>query len=407
MPIVKAASPADYGKAAALLETIRQERPEHWPFGLSPEMFDPGDLFLIRKSASDDPVGFVGWQERQLGNQLVGMYSIGVLPAYRHRGIAKEAVSRILCERAAGVDRVEALVAPGNLPSEKLAASLGIPLSKRAAGGGLVRKVIPWIFQKGLGGAGRGALKPWVAPTAGYTAAGAGGAAFWDQSSNSNTPLSETLQPWKWDKQRQLQGGLNALLSAGGFGLIRHGLKGGNPLSVPSGAGLFALAPGKDRLMQLGPAMDSVTSSIKQIADRAAPAASSVAEKVQTEAKGAVPPPPAGSTDWKTLAAGALVASALGGGAYALQKAMKTPPPAMGKMRVTLPTKNPDDSETSIEMPFDQSQALSNNLKSRLELDTRRRLYAETQERIRRRKGHPAPAFPNLESRLPQLAAAS
>ena len=366
MPHVKAASSADYGKAARLLETIRSERPDHWPHGLSPDMFDPGDLFLIRKDASSDPVGFVGWQERDMDGQRVGLYSIGLLPQHRHQGIAKEAVSRVLCDRAKSVDRVAALVVPGNLPSEKLAQNLGVPLIKSAG------------------------LPPWLVKGLASTAAGLGVGGLVDVAVHKDKGVIGGLAGNKdYDRYAWADLGKNFLSSA----------------AAPYMPGVV----GKAALPAL-----AIMSTNMAAANRTAQAANDIAKQQVEATRQATRNPAVGGehqsgssgSDWKTMAAAAMVAAALGGGAYALQKAMKAPQEQSGKMRVTLPTKNPGDVETSIELPFNQGEALSNNLKSRLELDTRRRLYAETQERIRRRKGQPAPAFPNLQSKLPELNAA-
>lgn len=399
MPHVKAATDADYGKAAHLLETIRSERPDHWPHGLSPDMFDPGDLFLIRKRATEDPVGFVGWQERQLEGQRVGLYSIGVLPGYRHQGIAKEAVSRVLCERAQGVDRVAALVAPTNLPSQKLARSLGVPLLKSAAHP-LVRAV----------------LKRLTGPAASTLYGGLGNAAFFDYAMAPGKAPGELPFTGDWSDKRKANTVLNAIIGAGmGLGTRKAVPMLFDPARRATGSMImggvnkaFLGTPIKDVLLYSPEALHGVgelPKAVREMGDKITGLADSskntVVEKVKEVAQGAAQAAP--NADWKTIGAATLIAGALGGGAYALQKAMKQPQQQTGKMRVTLPTRNPGDSETSIELPFDQSQALSNNLKSRLELDTRRRLYAETQERIRRRKGQPAPAFPNLQSRLPEL----
>lgn len=385
MPHVKAASPADYGKAASLLETIRQEHPEHWPHGLSPDMFDDGDLFLIRKSASADPVGFVGWQEREMGGQRVGLYSIGVLPSYRHQGIAKEAVSRVLCDRARGVDRVAALVAPGNLPSEKLAEALGVPLLKSAGLGNLISKY------------------PNLSSLVGGLLGGGATAGVYDQFMPHAEGVGLMGSP-----SRRAAFLTNFATGALGTGGLLKSKWAPTSFFSPGKAqsmaytGILGIPAVKVWLGQQGVGLeqnerhhaDEMKMRAQELATSAAGKVKETGEQIQQAVQG---------TDWKTLAAGALVASALGGGAYALQKAMKEPQPQTGRMRVTLPTKNPGDAETMIDLPFDQSQALSNNLKSRLELDTRRRLYAETQERIRRRKGQPGPAFPNLESKVPQL----
>jgi hypothetical protein len=94
-----------------------------------------------------------------------------------------------------------------------------------------------------------------------------------------------------------------------------------------------------------------------------------------------------------TIAAASILALALGGGAYGISRALKNKSEAPiniqssepgGRIKVTLPTKNPNDGETTVDLPFDQFQALSPALRQRIERDTRRRLYGETNARTRR-----------------------
>jgi len=115
---VKSASAIN--EAKDIMSSIYQENPSHWPNGLSAEHFD-GGLYLVRKSASQQPVGFVGWQERNDGMQKVGYYSVGILPKFRRVGFAKEAVTKLIAEKSATVDIVKALVEDSNKPSIGLA----------------------------------------------------------------------------------------------------------------------------------------------------------------------------------------------------------------------------------------------------------------------------------------------
>lgn len=118
---VKSAS--SLSDAKNILNDIYNENPKHWPNGLTAEHFD-GGLYLIRKSASHEPVGFVGWQERYEGLNKVGYYSIGIKPEFRRLGFAKEAVTKLLAEKASSVDVVKALVEQSNKPSIELASQL-------------------------------------------------------------------------------------------------------------------------------------------------------------------------------------------------------------------------------------------------------------------------------------------
>jgi ElaB/YqjD/DUF883 family membrane-anchored ribosome-binding protein len=110
-------------EATDILGNIYDENPKHWPNGLTADHFD-GGLYLIRKSASHEPVGFVGWQERREGMDKIGYYSIGIKPEHRRHGFAKEAISKLVSEKAASVDVVRALVESTNKPSINLASKL-------------------------------------------------------------------------------------------------------------------------------------------------------------------------------------------------------------------------------------------------------------------------------------------
>lgn len=368
----KAATQSDLDKAAALMKRIREERPEFWPYGLNPGMFEPGDLFLIQKTAAEEPVGFVGWQERTIGDQRVGMYAIGVLPAYRGQGIAKEAVTQVVSERSKNVDRVAAFVAPGNIPSEKLAASLGIPLLNKSAGAfwSLLAKY-PKTMQGGMALAGGGA----TAAAYDQFMPKQEGVGFLDDAARKTTAVMNFLT------------GAAGMLPAGSILKNRaaHGARFKWPKSQVNaakagiGTGIFGVPLVKVHLGQQKSIAES-TDQNAQEANRIQELALKIKDKVKdTTESGSVLP-------W-LLGAG-VVTAGLGYGAHRLAKAVesKSTQDTRGKLRVTLPTQNPGDSETTLELPFDQEKALTDNLRHRLELDTRRRLYAESKERIRRRK---------------------
>jgi RimJ/RimL family protein N-acetyltransferase len=118
-----------YQTCQQIMDTIYKEDPSKWPYGLDIPGHD-GGVYLIRKSASSQPVGFVGWQERRKGHKKVGYYSIGILPEYRGSGFAKEAVQQVISEKSAGVDEVRALIIHTNTASKALAGSLGIPVEE-------------------------------------------------------------------------------------------------------------------------------------------------------------------------------------------------------------------------------------------------------------------------------------
>lgn len=141
-------------EARGIMQRIYDENPKHWPHGLTPEHFD-GGLYLIREKRSSAPVGFCGWQERRAVRALykdefkyagaprepefdrmaksmgvritkVGYYSIGILPEHRRNHFAKEAIAKLIAQKAAGVDQVRAMIVDGNTPSIGLANRLGV-----------------------------------------------------------------------------------------------------------------------------------------------------------------------------------------------------------------------------------------------------------------------------------------
>lgn len=121
--MVKSASTAR-DEVRSIMKRIYEEDPSYWPYGLD----IPGheSVYLIRDAMTKAAAGFVGWQEERKGFRKVGSYSIGILPEYRGKGFAKEAVARIIMEKAAGVDEVRAYVCAHNAKSKGLAYSLGI-----------------------------------------------------------------------------------------------------------------------------------------------------------------------------------------------------------------------------------------------------------------------------------------
>lgn len=112
-----------------IMKRIYDENPSYWPYGLNIEGHD--SLYLVRDNMTKAAAGFVGWQEFREDMHKVGCYSIGILPEYRKNGFAKEAVAKIIREKAAGVDEVRAYVVHSNTPSKNLAKSLGIPVKEK------------------------------------------------------------------------------------------------------------------------------------------------------------------------------------------------------------------------------------------------------------------------------------
>lgn len=120
---VKEASSMD--EARELMGRIYQENPSYWPYGLSTTSWN-GGLWLIRDAGTQKAAGFVGWQEFNEGGKRVGYYGIGMLPEFRKKGYAAEAVAKIIQEKRASVDAVRAFIMPHNGPSHALARTLGV-----------------------------------------------------------------------------------------------------------------------------------------------------------------------------------------------------------------------------------------------------------------------------------------
>lgn len=118
-----------------IMDRIYREDPSNWPYGCGIEghVSTGGNVYMIRSASTREPVGFTGWQEFRekaaSGKPIkVGYYSIGILPEFRHNGMAKAAVSQLLKIKAASVDQVKAFIVPHNTPSHYLAESLGVPV---------------------------------------------------------------------------------------------------------------------------------------------------------------------------------------------------------------------------------------------------------------------------------------
>ena len=366
----KRADAADFNKTADIMRQVLAEDHSYWPYGLDAKQFD-GGLYMISKSASHEPVGFVGWQVRQEKGRDIGYYAIGVLPEFRQQGFAKEAVASLLREKSAAVDEVRALVCSHNQPSKRLARSLGVTLIEKVASIEKVANPLAIFAAKALAG-------------------GLGNAAFWDQASDPRRDPASTARPWNWDKDRALQGGLNF-----GLGALGGSMMGKNPAGTAAGAGIMAMTPVKDLAMKgLG--------SLHKIDDAAVASTRALTTRDPGgDAKailGAIPKP-------LLLGALGLGVGSLGVAAYSAKKKMdmldaQATASRAGRVKVTLPTKKPGDSETMLDLPMEDIQ-LSNALRQRLGRDTRRRLYTETRERTTRRKPKD-PAAPS-EKELEEL----
>lgn len=367
-------------KVASVLSRIYKERPEHWPYGLTPAHFDQGDLYAIRKEGAVDPVGFVGWQSRNLDMLKVGMYSIGLLPEWRGKGLAKKAVAGLLKRKAATVDCLAALVVGTNEPSKALAASLGIPVLEKQAMS-FARKALQWAASAGSRGkAMENILKPLGTASAidilGHHGHGVIGGTV--TGNRDNWALADF--------------GLN-LITPGlatrygrGLGLQGQALKNlQNKAVLGSGVKTLAVTP-----------FLNINHRRNDIMDEQAEAIGNLAEAVGSVEKAppASPAPSGGGTSpWAVLAGAGLVAAGLGGAGWLVRKAIQDKAEAPiniqsqdgGRLRVTLPTENPGDSQTVVDLPFDAANDLTNALRNRIKLDTKRRLYAETKARVKHR----------------------
>ncbi len=342
------------------MERIHREEPSYWPYGLATSQFN-GGLYLVKESATTAPVGFVGWQRFEERGKNVGYYAVGILPAYRERGFAKSAVAQVIREVREHCDDVKAYIMRHNEPSKALARSLSVDIIEKAA----------TTKQQAI-----------------MSALGAiGSAAFFDQAADpSGRDIGSTFQPWKWDKERALMGGLNAILGAGGGAAVANG----NPLV---GASILALAPAKDLAMKgigsLYKVDNAATEAAKSFAhERSRPdpeTAKNVIESVPKEV-------------W--MGAGGLGLGALALALYNSKKKRnleerRLAQEAAGVARVTLPTDQPGDLETQIQLPVGDLH-LSNAILQNLGRDTRRRLRQETRQRTKRRGERKKPA-PELD----------
>ena len=343
--MIKVAAASELPIVEGIMSRILHEDPSYWPHGLKTNQFN-GGLYLVKESATADPVGFVGWQKFDEGEKKVGYYAVGILPAYRERGFAKSAVAQIIREVRDHCDDVKAMIMRHNSPSKALARSLNIEVVEKCAN--TKTQALASVL---------GAL---------------GTTAFFDQAADTKRPIGSTFQPWKWDKERTLMGGLNALLGAVGGHQIAS-------KNVLTGLGAIALAPTKDLAMKgvgtLYNVDNAATEAAKSFAhDRAQPPAENPIKSIPKEV-------------W--LGAGGLGLGALG---ILLYKAKQNSDmeqkrlalDSAGTASVTLPTANPGDIETQIQMPVGNLQ-LSNTLLQRLGRDTRRRLRTETRARTQHR----------------------
>lgn len=373
---------------ASLMDVIREESPDFWPFGLTPQHFKKDNLWVLQKESSGNPVGFVGWQERDDNGERVGMYSIGLLPEHRRKGLAKQALTRVLDARKPGVDRVEALVVRDNRPSQALASSLGVPT--RQVGEGHGKEAGGWA------GLGRALISGWddaasmsnKGNLARMGASGAGtalGVDAFHQLTEAATKNQNFLDTWSsgFDSERIGKGLVNSLFGAAGvyaadkFSKGRASALEAFPLSL---GGAFA----KDLYAKTYYTSDQAAKALEEWrkSDRGPsllPAAiiaggllsagglayTALKNKKKTE-DGSVTKTEAGKGQQITL--------------------VQSPDP--GRVRVSLPTANPNDKETVIDFPIN-SPLLSKTLTEKIQRDIKRRLRHEAKSRVRTNNSRP------------------
>lgn len=188
--------------------------------------------------------------------------------------------------------------------------------------------------------------------------------------------------------------GLNAIVNAGLFGMAanRNAFAGDGLKRM----GLAMSAPVKDVAISGGAAVNNLNSMMPELRTALAQAGR---EPAQTPAPVNVNVAPSSSSfndamkwvgDHPVLSGGMALGTAglLAGGGMLASDALKSLRTSLrsdagGRIKVTLPTRKPGDTETSLDLPISQ-MPLSNALLSRLQRDARRHLNAETEERKRR-----------------------
>jgi len=330
-------------KCAAMIDRIVKEDPSYWPHGCDLAGFN--DLYMVRKAADNEPVGFVGWQLRQEKMARVGYYAIGILPEYRKQGFAKDAVAGLLEKCASLVDTVRAFIMPHNGPSHALAESLGVPVIHKMATKAAAKAIAP-LWQR---------LLPSVAT-------GVGTAGLWDAKMHPDKGYGLD----QWDKNRASDFLLNGVFGGVGGGLIQKSF---DP----------AMAAHSGKLLTLGASTAMTGPIVKNVGIRAPAWLDSVTKKNLADAsKGP-------SMDPKALAmivGGGAIAGAGLMGANMLRKAMLNSAASrqQGRVKVTLPTKAEGDAETSVDLPASDMN-ISATLMSAMGRDTRRRLREESSQR--------------------------
>jgi hypothetical protein len=354
---VKEVDTSDYQELSEVMETIYNEAPWKWPHGLDAKSHD--EVYLVKNSSDHQTVGFVGWQTRKEGHIKIGYYSVGVLQEFRGQKKAKQAVSDLLLKKAAEVDRVKALIVEGNIQSIGLAKSLNVPCEVTE-----IKKKASWLRSALIGTAGAAAIDA---------------ATLKDKGTIGYLLGKEGADPW------ESAGTLFNVATIGG-GAKMMGRGAGNLMNA-LGMGIASTGP----LTTIGGAMSRAQGDANQfnatqldLAKQQLQSQNQNTEKLTNLNRNIA------------MGAGALGLGLLGvGGAHAYHKKrladaseeqarvaqrMKT----RGHINVTLPTRDPNDAETQLQIPLEEIE-MSNSLSGRLRRDFLRRLHKETKERTARR----------------------
>lgn len=335
--------PEEIPGVKAAMERIRTENPEYWSNGLSLANFGGNDTLWAIKEANQT-MGFVGWQERHdPEGRKVGYYSIGVLPPYRRRGIAKEAVAAVITKLASRVDVVKAAIVETNTPSRALAECLGVDIElEKQAMSPATKALLGWMAGGALVGG----------PGLDY--------AYHHKPDKS---MLENYRDAFNDPARRKEMGINSVLG------VLSGLVGSKKGPVEA-AGVGLMIPGKDLILNANKKLHGIDP--KALMDAAEQAAKPPAQSPRMSPKVMAMLAAAG-----LLGAGGLAYAGIRGSGAVSDLARKA---SKGRVRVTLPTKQPGDAETTVEVPIEDVD-LSQNLYRNLGRDTRRRLRAESRER--------------------------
>jgi hypothetical protein len=243
------------------------------------------------------------------------------------------------------IDSVRAMIVPGNTPSTKLAQSLNVPVDA------LTKHANPLLQ----------VLKRFALPAA-------AGGVYTGVTGDMNTYNAGD----PWSRQRVSDAVSNVVLGATGGGMMRGGHF-GKGLTLALTAPYLKGAAGRVPKM-----MSAATDRIDAGTD---------ALSAPTTPSGIAP-----ETLMKLLGGGLL----LGGGALGIKKIVDEMAARRqleetrsgGRVRVTLPTKNPGDGETQIDMPV-ASAPISNSLQGGLNRDVLRRLRREVASRTYRHGAAP------------------